>query len=56
MIANAIRTGISAGFTVLGFLCVMTMVYCFVRALICFSGWVAAKAIGEEEDDEAMDD
>ena len=56
MIVNAIRTGICAGFTVLGFVCVLIMVYCFVMALMCFSSWVAARVIGEEDEDETMDD
>ena len=57
MIIESIRMGIMAGFKTLGFLMVMGMVYCFARALGCFSDWIVIKTIGEDEDDDAeMDD
>ena len=57
MIYDAIRTGIAFGFKCMGFLMVMAMVYCFARALGCFSDWIVIKTIGEDEEDDApMDD
>lgn len=57
MILEAIHAGIMAGFKTLGFLMVMIMVYCFARAMGCFSDWIVIGTIGDEEEDDAgMDD
>jgi hypothetical protein len=56
MVVNAIRTGIYIGFSVLGFIWVIVMGYFFLRALMCLSGYIAARVIGDEFDDEDFEE